>query len=75
MGLLPSLTPLVYASNPANIAATITAARNIEVGYNFTTGPSIQTTTSNNATLTTAVPNPQSTSINNDVDELTKKLE
>ena len=37
MGLNPAYTPMVYSTNPANLDTAITAARTVEIGFNFAT--------------------------------------
>jgi hypothetical protein len=60
MGLNPAYTPMVYAQNPADLAATVNAARNIEIGYNFATGkaPRDVSVTSSTSVFTPSKPAP-----------------
>ena len=77
MGLLPSLTPLVYSTNPADVATAITTARQVEMGYSYATGiaPIQSTVTPSSHVITTTIPTIPPANVNSDVDELTKKLE
>src|SRR5687767_4284247 len=78
MGLNPGYTPLVYAQNPADFNAAVDAARRVEIGFNFASGiPPKKTSLS-----TAAINNPITKAVldttpvtNQEVDELTKKLE
>jgi hypothetical protein len=74
MGLNPAYTPMVYAQNPNDLAATVNAARNIEIGYNFATGktPRDISVTPFTSTFTPSKPAPV---VSTEIDELTKKLE
>src|SRR6185369_10738344 len=85
MGLNPAYTPLVYSSNPGNLDAAIVSARAVEVGFNFATGSAPKTMTTTTATTASAGyttmtpiankmmdPTPVN---NNELDELTKKIE
>src|SRR5947209_808669 len=70
MGLSPALTPLVYSQNPATFAEATEAARRTEIGYNFATGTMPKQTTSITKAVLDTTP-----VTNQEVDELTKKLE
>ena len=78
MGLNPGYTPLVYAQNPADLNAAIDAARRVEIGFNFASGippkkVSLSTAATDNP-ITKAVLDTTPVT-NQEVDELTKKLE
>ena len=77
MGLNPGYTPLVYAQNPADFNAAVEAARRVEIGFNFASGTvpkkaSLSTATSTSIVKAILDPTPVT---NQEVDELTKKLE
>src|SRR4051812_2498518 len=74
MGLNPVYTPMVYAQAPNDLAATVNAARNIEIGYNFATGKIPRDTSITSSTLAVAAPKP-TLIVNTEINELTKKLE
>ena len=82
MGLNPAYTPLVYSSNPGNLDAAITSARAVEVGFNFATGTAPKATTTTTATTSYTTVTPIANQMmdltpvtNNELDELTKKIE
>ena len=78
MGLNPAYTPLVYAQNPADFNAAVKAARRVEIGFNFASGTASKKASLSTATSSTSIvkavldPTPVT---NQEVNELTKKLE
>jgi hypothetical protein len=72
MGLNPAYTPLVYSQNPADLDDAVNSARTIEIGYNFATG---RVTKSDNSTPSVPSVVPKNVIANNEVDELTKRME
>src|SRR5215216_5019047 len=72
MGLNPAYTPLVYSQNPVDLNAAVNSARTIEIGYNFATG---RVTKSINSTSSVPSVVPKNIIANNEVDELTKRME
>jgi hypothetical protein len=82
MRLNPAYTPLVYSQNSNDLKAAITAARTVEVGYNFAAGTSKPITSTVTATIATPKVNAIAQAMidpapvtTNEVDELTKKIE
>jgi hypothetical protein len=72
MRLNPAYTPLVYSQNPADLDASVNSARMIEIGCNFATG---RVTKSVNSTSSVPSVVPKNVIANNEVDELTKRME
>jgi hypothetical protein len=74
IGLNPAYTLMVYAQNSNDLAATVNAARNIEISYNFATGKTPRDTSVTLSTSTFASSKPAPV-VSTEIDELTKKLE
>src|ERR1051325_204318 len=71
MGLSPAIIPMVYADPNANLEEMITKAKNVEIGFNLATGSKPRKIESISVKKTEITP----TVTNNELEELTKKME
>ena len=75
MGLLPMYAPLVYAQNAQDLDATIEAARRVELGYGYASGPKKRTTTIDKSNIMGHDLLENSAVTSKELEDLSKKLE